>query len=132
MNGVPKHNQIRMFRAGSEQLAIISGFVGLENCEDFKTRMLAALHVDCKTFYAYTQQVQDLDSAGLGSLVGLHITCKRRGVQFLVVAPSASQMRRFEFTKLNTVLKIMVGSEAEALRTRIEKPEFEVNLEDLR
>lgn len=126
MTSTTRPTEIATYRAGTEQLAIVTGIVRLDNCEQFKNRMLGLMHADTKTYYAHTLDVQDLDSAGLGALVGLHITCKRRGVQFVVLSPSANQMRLFEFTKLNTVLKIVAGSEAETARDRLKRPEFEI------
>ena len=51
--------------------------------------------------------------------MGLHITARRHAVNFVLLSPSAEQMRLLETTRLIDVLAIHSGLQAAQIRSRL-------------
>jgi len=95
----------------------------MDNSQNIRDRLQLLLELASGKFYLHIGNVTELDSAGLGVLVGLHMTARKRKVDFVLVAPTAGQMRLLETTRLTSILSILSGLEAETLRQRLARPD---------
>jgi anti-anti-sigma factor len=118
------------YKNADELLVKCMGWLRLHNCEMVKTRIQALSQEGIAKIYLHIGELNEVDSAGLGVIVGLHMTARKNKNDFQVVAPSAGQMRLLETTRLTSILHILSGIEAESVRQRLEKPEFSIALPD--
>ena len=70
----------------------------------------------------------EIDSAGLGVIVGLHMTSRKNKQTLRILAPTSHQMYLFETTRLNKLLTIVGGGAAHQIRLGLEQPQLAVDL----
>lgn len=117
---------VSVFRKEREAMAMLGGTIRMGNCDKIKYFLLPLFDPPLDYFYVHLAQVQELDSSGLGVLVGLHMTARNRKAQLKILAPSHYIAKLLESTRLNTIINVAGGLEAEETRRRLEKPEFEL------
>jgi anti-anti-sigma factor len=114
--------QVKIYRKDQALLLLFSGMMRLPNCNDVTSIVMPLLKEDAlASIYLDLGNLTELDSAGLGVLVGLHMTTRNRKVQLTMLSPTAYISKLFESTKLTTIFAILTGLEAETLRTEIAK-----------
>lgn len=114
---------LTVYRNDSFILAALSGNLRLHNCEEVKQRVINLLTEDVRNFYLHLGQLKELDSVGLGVLVGLHTTARKRKCDFSLLSPTTFQVKLFEATRLNTIFSVISGVEAETLWLRLARDE---------
>ena len=123
---------MKAYQNGDEVLYCLDGLLRMQNAEDVKRRIITVLSRDgIKTFCLNMALLTELDSAGLGVLVGLHMTARKMKKDFKILSPTAFQMRLLEGTRLTSILTIVTGIEAAATRSRLEKLGQEISIEEL-
>lgn len=119
---------LRLFRNGPSVLVEMTGVLKLQNCEAIKNRLLPLLPEGIQDLSLHMAQISEVDSAGLGVLVGLHMSARKNKVEFHLLAPTNYQMKLLEATRLNSVLDIRSGMHAEEIWLRLARPEFSIPL----
>jgi anti-anti-sigma factor len=117
-----------VYQLDAELLVKCEGWLRLHNVEIVKTQVLTLLQRPIGKFYLHVAGLHEIDSAGLGVIVGLHVTMRKQKVEFFLLCPTGHQMRLLETTRLTSFLKVMTGLEAEMTCQRLEKPEQRVAL----
>lgn len=112
------------YRNGDKTMVRLIGHLRMLNSETVRGWIQEQMQQEGQQLYLDMSQMSDVDSAGLGVLVGLHMTARSRKVGFYLIAPLANHLRLFEVTRLNMVLSIVTGAEAEQIRTQLIRPEF--------
>jgi anti-anti-sigma factor len=120
--------QLTAYRKDGELLVKCSGWLRLDNSEEVKSQVQILMGDAVEKLYLHVGELHELDSAGLGVLIGLHMTARKNKIAFQLLAPSANQMRLLETTRLTSILTILSGLEAETVRQRLEKPELNAPL----
>jgi anti-anti-sigma factor len=111
-----------VYRDAGNMLVKLGGSMRLPNCDAIKSALIPLMEAPSpETYYLHLGALSELDSAGLGVLVGLHMTARNRKVQLRILSPTAFIAKLFESTKLNAVLTIMTGVEAEGIRAQMEQ-----------
>lgn len=118
--------QLKFYRHGVDVFVTLTGPLRMHNSEEIKLRILKYMDAPCERLYIHLGRVTELDSAGLGVLVGLHMTARKKNIAFKLLSPAAFQMTLFTTTRLNQVITIVSGIEAEQLRERLEREEFAI------
>lgn len=116
------------YRSANEMLVVLAGSLRLYNSESVKKQILELIDSEPDILYLHLGQLVELDSAGLGVLVGVHIHARKRKIELKLLSPSAPQMKLLETTRLTAVLTIVSGVEAQDIRNRIEKAENQYEL----
>lgn len=110
---------LELHRSGDELLVMMSGVLRLSNGESTKNRLLELLDGTIQHLYINLAGVTEIDSAGLGVLVGLHMTSRTKKVNCRYLSPSPFQMRLFETTRITSIFSILTGIEAETIKQRL-------------
>lgn len=114
---------LEAYQAGLNLMVIVKGRLVLENCESIRGRMHNLITPKVDRFYIYMGALDYVDSAGWGTLVGLKMAANRNRTKLCFLAPSERIMDVFRISKLDSIFEIKTGSEAEVIRSEIEKPE---------
>ncbi len=113
--------QFKIFQKDQTLLLRALGVLHLTNYDAFNTSVLRLLkEFRPETIYLDLAQLTGLDSAGMGVLVGLHMTARNRKMEFKILSPADYISKLFETTKLNAVFTILNGLDAEIIRNSIE------------
>jgi anti-anti-sigma factor len=121
---------ISVYQSDKLVMAELSGVLKLQNCGAVKNRVLLLLKAGLQAFYLHLGQVSEVDSAGLGVLVGLHMTARKNKIDFNLLSPTACQMKLLDATRLTQVLSIRNGAQAEEVWSRLARPEFSIPVPD--
>lgn len=114
---------IKAYKSETTCMAELAGVLKLQNCAAVKNRVLALLQECSQAFYLHLGQVSEVDSAGLGVLVGLHMTARKNKIDFHVLSPTSHQMKLLDATRLTSVLSIVSGVQAEEIWVRLARSE---------
>ena len=100
-----------------------SGMMCLQTCDAIKSRVLEFVQPEVATLFLDLSALTDVDSAGLGVLVGLHMTSRKQSISLVVLSPNPFQMKLMDSTRLSSVLTIESGVQAVKAHERLEKLE---------
>jgi anti-anti-sigma factor len=129
---MPPQNQfgfsLQAYKLKDELFVKCIGWLRLHNCEDAKCQIQALTVSSVGKVYLHLGELNEVDSAGLGVIVGLHMTARKNKIDFTILSPTAGQMRLLETTRLKSILKIVSGVESETIRNRLEQPELRIAL----
>lgn len=117
-----------VYRHDGEMLVKMSGWLRLNNSEETKKQIQSMIGKSVEKLYLHIGSLHEIDSAGLGILVGMHMNMRKDKIEFALLAPSGQHMHLLETTRLTSILKILTGVEAETVRTHLEKQEYAVGL----
>jgi anti-anti-sigma factor len=126
---VASHCQVRYYADGAQALALLIGALRMRECERVKQLLVDLMVPEIRCLNLHLGSLVELDSAGLGVLVGLHMTSRKNKQELRILSPTPYQIRLFETTRLSKLLNILGGADADAVRVTLEKPEFEIELE---
>jgi tetratricopeptide (TPR) repeat protein len=70
-------------------------------------------------------EVEFIDSAGIGVLVGIKVSSKKHGADLSLVAPSRAVNDILVVTKLDAIFTLVTGPEARELIQNLSQPQFE-------
>lgn len=118
---------VQAYQEGGDYLLVFLGVLRLQNSETIKAAVIELLEREVRDIFADLSGLLEVDSAGLGVLVGMHMTARKKKVPFYIVAPAPFQMRLFESTRLDSVFNLLTtSSDVEELRGRMLTSENQV------
>lgn len=97
----------------------IIGALRMQNSEAVKQHLINFMTEGTEKLYLYLAQLTEIDSAGLGVLVGLHMTARKKKIDFYLTSPTEFQWKLFEATRMTSVFNLLSGIEAESLRSNL-------------
>ena len=100
-----KHH-IQSRRKNDEILIELAGELGVASCEEARTQLQQSVHEDITRVYLHVEKLEYLDSAGLGILMGVHVTCRKRNQKLMLLAPHVNLGRMLKMCRLDQVLDI--------------------------
>ncbi|MGI8905604.1 MAG: anti-sigma factor antagonist [Candidatus Sumerlaeaceae bacterium] len=118
ITGASAEHQI--FYTESEVYIAFKGRIVLEDCERLRSASIAAVsRGGVERVYVDLSQVEYIDSAGLGLLVGLKMTAKKSSARIILLAPSRTVADILYISKLEGIFEILSGAEASAVKSRL-------------
>jgi anti-anti-sigma factor len=111
-----------IYLANGQLLVHIEGRVVLDVCDPLKKAVLAALTPAVSNVLVDLSKTEFIDSAGLGTLVGIKIKCNQIKARMTVVSPSPSVADVLSISKLNEIFEIATGEEAKSLVGSLASP----------
>lgn len=126
----PEACRLSCFRDGDQCLVIPQGVLKMSNTASFRNCVLALFQDEPGTLFVDLSGLQEIDSAGLGTLVGLHMTARKRKQTIKLLSPTPHQLQLFKLTRLDTIFTILSTAEALALRSRLETERFRQQIDN--
>jgi anti-sigma B factor antagonist len=117
---------IAVYRTESSAYLVPSGRIIAESSTELKRVGESHFSQRIDEYILNLRNVDFIDSAGLGVLVGLKVQCAKEKVQFLLLEPSRPMEQIFAVARLDSIFNIVRGAEAERIRARIEVEEYAV------
>lgn len=110
----------QVYHTRNEAYIAFRGRIVLEDCERLRAAAIAAIsRADIERVYVDLSQVDYIDSAGLGLLVGLKMTAKKSGARIILLAPTRTVADILYISKLEGIFEILGGPEAMAVKSRV-------------
>ena len=94
-------------------LVVAEGRFVLDECEPLKKAVLAAVSPAVSQILVSLSKTEFIDSAGLGTLVGIKMKANQTKARMLLVNPSAAVEDVLLMSKLNEIFEIATGEEAD-------------------
>lgn len=116
--------EIDAYRKSGELFVVLRGSLVLNYCRDAKVRLGSLLKPPVSRAYIHLAELEFLDSAGLGVLVGLKMTANRSQIDLSFLSPRSRVEEIFRVSKLDTIFEITQGAEADALRAMLMQSNF--------
>ena len=104
---------IELRKSSVNILLSVQGDIILEECKKFKESIIPRLDSTSKILYINLNKVTFIDSAGLGVLVGLKMTCKKNNTNIVLLNPSPQVLDILSVAKLDNIFDIVSGPEAD-------------------
>lgn len=104
-----------IFLAAGHLLVRVEGRFVLDECDSLKKAISAALSPAILHIVVDLSQTDFIDSAGLGTLVGIKIRCNQTNARMTLINLSPAVEDVLSMSKLNEIFEIASGEEAEKL-----------------
>src|SRR6476620_1474878 len=109
-----------IYQTQNEVYIVLRGRIVLEDCERLRAACMPAItRGEVERTYIDLGNVDYIDSAGLGLLVGLKMTSKKSGSRTIIIAPSKAVADILYISKLEGIFEILKGAEAAAVKSRL-------------
>lgn len=118
-----KEFEIDAYRKGRELFLVLRGQLVLKYCQDTKARLNNLFSPQIDQVYLFLAELNFLDSAGLGVLVGTKMTAHKHRTKLSFLAPQARVEDIFRVSKLDSIFEVRGGSEAEVIRGQLQREE---------
>lgn len=115
--------ELEVYRKGREMLFVLRGRLVLQYCQEAKHRLNALFTPQVDQVYLYLGDLQFLDSAGLGVLVGLKMNANKNRTRLSFLSPPSRIEDIFRVSKLDTIFEISGGAEADLIHAALCKEE---------
>jgi anti-sigma B factor antagonist len=101
--------EIKLRRAGTTYVIDITGEMDLYNAFKLKDIVTKMIGRQISEYVINLENVEYIDSSGIGALLSVHAELKKRGMPFVIANVKGSVKRVIELTKLNGYLPIAAG-----------------------
>jgi anti-sigma B factor antagonist len=113
-----------IYLGGREEVYIIlSGRIILEDCEVLRRAIISHIMQGIQRVYVDLSGVEYIDSAGLGLLVGIKMTCKKINSRLILIQPTKTVADILYISKLDGIFEFLAGAEAAEVKGRLATPE---------
>lgn len=113
----------QIFKSPKEVYLQYRGRIVLDDCERLRNASINAIAPGIERVFVDLSQVDYVDSAGLGLLVGLKMTAKKNNARIILLQPSRAVADILYISKLDGIFEILSGAEAMAVKSRLAIPE---------
>ncbi len=116
--------ELKIYKSDHNVYVEIAGRILLDQCEKLKNSITTLIDKGINIVYMDFSNVDFVDSAGLGVLVGLKMTANKNKTRVVIVSPSNKFADILEVSKLDSIFDIIDGAEAELLKASLTLPEY--------
>lgn len=109
------------YRSGPDVLVLLKGRLVLGNCEAARERLHKLIQPEVDRIYLYMRELDYVDSAGWGTMVGLKMAANRNRTKLVFLAPNDRILDVFRISKLDAIFDLKGTKEGEAIRATLEK-----------
>lgn len=117
--------EIRLFEATGNLLVKLKGRIVLDECDRLKSTIVPAITAQVRQVNLDLAEVDFIDSAGLGVLVGIKVSSKKHGADLALISPSRAVSDILVVSKLDSIFSLITGPEAQELTRNLAQPQFE-------
>ncbi len=118
-----KEFEIDAYRKGRELFLVLRGQLVLKHCQNTKARLNSLFSPQIDQMYLFLAELNFLDSAGLGVLVGAKMTAHKHRTKLSFLAPQSRVEDIFRVSKLDSIFEVRGGPEAEVIRGQLQRDE---------
>ena len=102
-------------KAANSFLFTLHGKLTEAECKAFQEAIAPLIKGETENFYLDMRDLTLIDSVGMGMIMGIKMSCKRRGRRLVILSPSQEVQAAFSMVKFDQVLDIVSGKEAQAI-----------------
>jgi anti-sigma B factor antagonist len=113
-----------IYQDGNELYVLLKGRVVLEELDALKHSVLPRITRDLEHVYVDLRNVDYVDSAGLGLLIGFKMTSKMNGARITLMDPNKTVADVLNISKIDGIFEFLNGRDAQVLRDRLAHPDF--------
>jgi anti-sigma B factor antagonist len=117
--------ELKIYEASGIILVKITGRIVLEECDYFKSSIVPLINSQVNQINLDLSQVDFIDSAGLGVLVGIKVSSNKHRSRLTLISPSRGVSDILMVSKLDAIFEIITGADADQLVSQLENPQFE-------
>ena len=120
---------LKGYRTDEAYLIRLIGTLTLRNSQWLDEQLARLLKEGLGKIYFSLGELEYVDSAGLGFLVSFNSRARSSNKELVILQPSASLVRLFKLSRMDLILKIAFGAEAESITERIEVEDNEIEFD---
>ena len=120
---------LKGYRTDEEYLIRLIGTLTLRNSQWLDEQLRSLLKESLGKIYFSLRELEYVDSAGLGFFVSFNSRARSSSKEFILLQPNASLVRLFKLSRIDLILNVAYGAEAESIAKRIELEENEFDTE---
>lgn len=106
---------IRIYQNNDAMLVRLSGRVVLDECDRLKNAVIGRINPGITRVHLDLSDVEFIDSAGLGALVGMKVRSNKNRATLSLLSPSKGVSDILVVSKLDSIFDILEGNEAQRL-----------------
>jgi anti-anti-sigma factor len=114
---------LETYQTRTDLYFLLRGRIVLEECERLRNSTLPLINKGIEQVVVDMNQVDFVDSAGLGTLVGIKMTASKNKARIMLLQPSKPVADILYISKLDGIFDIVTGQEAELLKSQIVQPQ---------
>lgn len=108
-----------IFQEGTELLVAMKGRIVLEDLTVLKQNILPRITRAVDSVYIDLKQIDYVDSAGLGLLIGFKMQSKSHGASISLMDPNKSVSEVLAISRIDGIFEILKGKDAAEIRDRL-------------
>lgn len=117
--------ELKFYEAHGNLLVKLRGRVVLDECDRMKATIVPAIAPGVSQINLDLSEVDFIDSAGLGALVGIKVSANKHRARLTLINPSRGVSDILMVSKLDSIFDIITGADADALLRQVAQPQFE-------
>ncbi len=114
--------EMRLFEASGNILVRLKGRIVLDECDRLKSAIGSSMNPQTSQVNIDLSEVDFIDSAGLGALVGIKISANKHRARLTLINPSRGVSDILMVSKLDSIFEIITGTDADQLIQEVAKP----------
>jgi anti-anti-sigma factor len=114
--------ELQVYKVNTDLYFRISGRIVLDECDRLKANTVPLIDKSTGQVHLDLSDVEFIDSAGLGVLVGLKMTANKSKARLVLISPSKGVNDILYVSKLESIFDIVTGNEAEGIRAGVAMP----------
>ncbi|MCB2156034.1 anti-sigma factor antagonist [bacterium] len=119
--------EIKIYQDTDKMLVQLVGRVVLDECDRLKSAVVPRITPDINNVNLDLSNVDFIDSAGLGVLVGMKVSSNKNRARLALISPSKGVSDILLVSKLESIFDIVTGNEAQTIVSSLAKPENEAS-----
>ena len=119
--------ELDVYRNQDRVLAALRGRLTLASVAEMRERLLQLVEPTVTQMYLGLGALEYLDSSGLGMLIAIKMSATRTCTSLAFLAPPPRVMDVLRISKLDGILEIIGGAEADAINESLRKAEYLVS-----
>lgn len=118
---------LEIYQTRTDLYFLVRGRIVLEECERLRNSSLPLIGKGIEQVIVDLSGVDFIDSAGLGTLVGVKMTASKNKARIVLLQPSKAVADILYISKLDGIFDIVTGAEAELLKSQIVQSQHQIS-----
>jgi len=109
----------KIFQNSDQMLIQLEGKIVLDECDRLKSTIVPRITNSIKKVYLDLSNVNFIDSAGLGVLVGMKVSSNKNRAQMALLSPSKEVVDILTVSKLDSIFDILTGDDGQSIISQL-------------